>query len=220
MRELIRTCLVCLLIVALVDLPALSAPAKPLGVVIQAQSAQVADVAGAGGTTVYAGDSLATDTGGSLRLRIGPAQLYLLSASAATLAEDPAGASATLTRGTAGFSSPGGAGIELRTELATIRAKSAQSTHARVTIVSPNELLVSSFRGPVEVETEGQTYALAEGNTYRLVADPKEPDPPDVRSARRRPKVKLFLLGVIGAGAGVGAWLIHEAVESPTKPEN
>jgi len=217
LREFGRACLVAILIAALADLPVLGATAKPLGFVIQAQHAQLADTAAASGSTVYAGDSLGTDVGGSLRMRIGAAQLYLLSTSAATLAEAPTGVSATLMHGTAGFSSPSGAGIELRTELATIRAQTAQPTHARVTVVSPNELLISSYRGALSVEAEGETFTAAEGNTYRLVADPQDAD---VKPAKRRRKAFFFWLGVIGAGTVLGVWGIHELVESPTKPEN
>lgn len=217
MRKYERTFLVAILIAALLDLPALGASAKPLGLVIQAEHAQLADAAAASGSTVYAGDSLGTDIGGSLRMRIGAAQLYLLSTSAATLAEASTGVTATLVRGTAGFSSPSGAGIELRTELATIRAKAAQPTHARVTVVSPNELLISSYRGPLAVETDGETYTVAEGSTYRLVADPQDAN---VKGARRSHKKFLFVAAMVGAGAWVAAWGIHEAVESPIKPED
>ena len=216
MRDCWRTYLAAILIAALLHLPALGASAKPLGLVIQAEHAQLANAAAASGSTVYAGDSLGTDVGGSLRMRIGVAQFYLLSASAATLAEASTGASATLVHGTAGFSSPSGAGIELRTELATIRAKTAQPTHARVTVVSPNELLITSYRGPLEVDTDGETFVAAEGNTYRLVADPQDAN---VKGARRSHKKFLFVLGMVGAGVWVGAWGIHELVESPTKPE-
>ncbi len=217
MRDCGRTCLVAILIGALLNLPALGASAKPLGLVIQAEHAQLADTAAASGSTVYAGDSLGTDIGGSLRMRIGVAQFYLLSASAVTLAEASTGVSATLVHGTAGFSSPSGAGIELRTDLATVRAKAAQPTHARVTVVSPNELLISSYRGPLAVETDSETYTIAEGNTYRLVADSQDAN---VKGARHSRKKLLFVAAMVGAGAWVGAWGIHEAVESPTKPEN
>jgi hypothetical protein len=215
-RELGRAYLIAILIVALVGLPAMGAPSKPLGLVIQAQAAQLGSTAAAAGSTVYAGDSLGTDTGGSLRMRIGPAQLYLLSASVATLGETSAGVNATLVAGTAGFLSPSGPGIELRTDLGTIRAKAAQSTHARVTVVSPNEILITSYRGPLEVETDGETFTAAEGNTYRLVADPQDSG---VKSARHRRRALLFWVAVIGVGVPVAVWAIHELVESPTKPE-
>lgn len=216
MRELARIYLIAILIVALTGLPAAGTPSKPLGLVIQAQAAQLGSTAAASGSNVYAGDSLATDIGGSLRMRIGAAQLYLLSDSGATLGETSTGASATLLHGTAGFSSPSGAGIELRTDLGTIRAKTAQPTHARVTVVGPNELLIASYRGSLEIDADGETFTAAEGNTYRLVADPQDAD---VKHARRRRRALLFWVAVIGAGVPVAVWGIHELVESPTKPE-
>ncbi len=223
MRLCARMFLVAFLIAALVDLPVLGAPAKALGVVIQAQRAQLDDVAAVNGATVYASDSLATDIGGSLRVSAGAAQLYLLSSSSATLNDASSGVSATLAKGTAGFSTNSGSAIEVRTPHAVIRTKTPQPTHARVTITGPNELMVTSFRGPLEVDADGEVYSIAEGHTYRVISEEvaeDKPDPQDTQAPkparRRHTAIVLVALAAVQVGATLG---IIEAFESPSKPK-
>lgn len=226
MRLGARMFLVAFLVAALIDLPVLGAPAKPLGVVVQAQHAQLDDVAAVSGATVYASDSLATDTGGSLRVSVGAAQLYLLSSSSATLNEVSSAVSATLAKGTAGFSTSGGSAIEVRTPHAVIRAKTPQLTHGRVTITGPNELMVTSFRGPLEVDADGEVYSIAEGRTYRVISEEvaqDKADPQDTQGSapkaawHRHTAIILVALVAIQVGATLG---IIEAFESPTKPKH
>ena len=223
MRPLLRISLVFLMVVALIDLPVLGAPTKALGLVVQAQNAQMGEVAAVSGATVYSGDSLATDSGGSLRLRVGAAQVYLLSSSAATLGDVPSGASATLTRGTAGFSTSDAGAIELRTPHAVVRAKTSQATHGRVTITGPNELLVTSFRGSLELDGDGETFTIAEGQTYRVVSEPgtDEPSGQDQGSSpkpAKRRHTALVLTALVAAQVGVTLGLI-EVFESGDKPK-
>ena len=217
MRSLARILLVAFLISALLDFPALGAPAKALGVVIQAQRAQLGDVAAVNGATVYASDSLATGTEGSLRLSVGATQLYLLSSSSATLNDASLGVSATLVKGTAGFSSNGG-GIEVRTPQFVIRTKTSQPTHGRVTITSRNELLVTSFRGPLEVVADGEVFPLAEGHTYRVVSEPDDQDQGSQPKAARHRHTAIVLVALVALQVGATLGII-EAFESPSKPK-
>src|SRR5580698_5135243 len=102
-----RLCLVVLLVASLLDLAAFAAVEKPLGSVIQAQEAQLDNAKLEVGTSIYRGDTVVTDAGGGLRLKLGGSQLYLLADSAATLAQNAAAIHAVVARGTVGFSSNG-----------------------------------------------------------------------------------------------------------------
>jgi hypothetical protein len=62
-RTAARLCLVVLLVTSLLDIPAFAATAKPLGMVIQAQEAQLDNAKLAVGTTVYPGETVVTDAG-------------------------------------------------------------------------------------------------------------------------------------------------------------
>src|SRR5580704_3131197 len=105
-RSMARSCLVVLLVTGLLDIPAFAAAAeKPLGMVIQAQEAQLDNAKLVVGTSIYGGDTVVTDAGGGVRLKMGDSQLYLLAESAATLSQNAAVVRAVVARGTVGFSS-------------------------------------------------------------------------------------------------------------------
>ena len=71
LRLIGRYCLVVVLVIGMVDLPGFAANEKPLGLVLQAQEAHMDNAKLAVGTTVYPGDTVETDTGGTLRLKLG-----------------------------------------------------------------------------------------------------------------------------------------------------
>ena len=86
MRSVARPCIAAIL-AGLLAFPGFAANEKPLGFVIQAQSAQISDAKVAIGTTVYPGDKVQTEAGGALRLRMGTTQLYLLASKATETAK-------------------------------------------------------------------------------------------------------------------------------------
>jgi hypothetical protein len=183
--------------------------------VTQAQSAQVDRAAAAGGATVYPGDKLETGADGLMRLRLGAAQFYLLASSTATLAGNPNAVTADLAKGTIGFSSGGNDAIEVRAEQAVIRPKTSQPTHARVTVVSPNQLIVSSYRGPLELRVGDEVYSIPELTSYRV--DITSQDEGSGRFSSRKTHALLVLLGLVALG-GFTAYMIHVALESPNHP--
>ena len=66
MRNIARSCLVAFLVCGLLNMPVFAANEKPLGMVIQADEAQLGSAKATVGATVYPGDSIATGTGGML----------------------------------------------------------------------------------------------------------------------------------------------------------
>jgi hypothetical protein len=200
-------------------MPVQATPSAALGTVIHAQSAQVDRTTAMGGATVYPGDKLATSADGSMRLRVGAAQFYLLASSAATLAGGSNLVTADLTQGTIGFSSSGNEAIQVRTEQAVIRPKTSQPTHARITIVNPNQLIVSSYKGPLEVRVGDETYLIPELTSYRvdIIAD-QEPGREGSGSKTVRRTHAVLVLLALGAIGGAMAFLVHRALVSPNHP--
>ena len=103
MRSIARSGFVAVLALGMVNLPVFAAGGEPLGVVIQAQDAHLSNANAAIGATVYPGDALATERDGTLRLRVGPGQLYLAPSSSASLTQNEKVTHVTVASGTVGF---------------------------------------------------------------------------------------------------------------------
>lgn len=164
---------------------------------------------------VYPGDKLATNGDGSMRLRVGAAQFYLLASSAASLAGGSNLVTADLTQGTIGFSSSGNEAIQVRTEQAMIRPKTSQPTQARITIVNPNQLIVSSYKGSLELRVGEETYSIPELTSYRV--DITSQDEGSGSKKVRTTHAMLVLVALVAIG-GVTAYVVHRALESPNHP--
>jgi hypothetical protein len=228
MRSIARSCLATLL-AGLLSFPGFAANEKSLGLVIQAQDAQIADSKVAIGTTVYSGDKVETDVGGALRLRMGATQLYLLSASSATLAQRSEAVVAVVARGTVGFSSNGTDQFELEVPEGTIRAANGQPAYGQVVIVGPQEIVVSAYHGSLVLDNDGEIHTIPEGKSFRVVMDPEPATAaPEISASsdngnttptkRRRRRLAFFLL--FGAGAGLASWAIWDVLsESSSSPK-
>jgi hypothetical protein len=173
MRALSRCVLVAILIAGLLNIPAYAADEKPLGLVTQAENAHIGNAKVAIGTTIFPGDTLATEAGGALRLNFGSSQLYLLSASSATLSQN---ASATMVHavvghGTVGFSSNGTDHIELEIPQGILRAANSEPAYGQVTIVGPLEVLISTYRGTLSLDHDGEVRDIPAGRSYRVTME-------------------------------------------------
>lgn len=224
MQAVIRACLISALIGTLISGPLQASSTKPLGTITQAQATWIDKSVAAVGTTVYPGDTLKTDDTGSIRMRAGLAQLYMMSASEARLEAAGKGIRASLLKGTAGFSSGASDTVEFNALGVEIHSLDGQPAHGRVSIVGANELVVTSFRGPFEVSYDGDTHAIADGSSYRLTlaeANDKPGAEGNGTQAVRSRKKLLFIILVSAAvvGAGVVSWVVYdELTESPSKP--
>lgn len=192
-----------------------------LGVIMQAQRANLAGGSAAVGSTIFDGDLLQTDRDGSLRVRIGSAQAYLFNGGAAVLHQSADGFSANLTHGGLVLSSSQGRNFHLLADGATIQPGTSQPTVAQVTWVSPKELLVMSRKGLLQVSMGDETKTVEDGASYRMVIDPAAaaaaptPGAPPQAQAQGSNTFLLILLGAAAAAITVGVIL---AVESPSSP--
>lgn len=226
MGSFARSSLIAFLIAALLTSPALAANEKALGVVIQSQIARLGSANLTIGTSVYPGDSIWTDIGGTLRLKVGSGQIYLLSSSALTFGQDGDWVQATVTRGTAGFSATPADKVELLIPQGAVRPN-GQPAYGQVTIVSPTEAIVSAYRGSLVLDNAGDVHVIGAGSSYRVTILPDDPpQKPEGSNTQEYPETKVkypkkrhlaFELIMLGA-AGVASFFIYQEIcESPSK---
>jgi hypothetical protein len=231
MRALSRCVLIAILIAGLLNIPAYAADEKPLGLVTQAENAHIGNAKVAIGTTIFPGDTLATEAGGALRLNFGSSQLYLLSASSATLSQN---ASATMVHavvghGTVGFSSNGTDHIELEIPQGILRAANSEPAYGQVTIVGPLEVVISTYRGTLSLDHDGEVRDIPAGRSYRVTmelepaaaaAQPQAPAGVGGSGTKRalNTATLAWALVAVGAAGGVayGIWdVLSESSSAP-----
>jgi hypothetical protein len=226
-----RLCLVVLLVTSLLDIPAFAAAAeKPLGMVIQAQEAQLDNAKLQVGTSIYGGDTVVTDAGGGVRLKLGGSQLYLLADSAATLSQNAAVVHAVVARGTVGFSSNGADNVELEIPQGILRAANGQPAYGQVTILSAQEVVISAYRGALVLDNDGDLHTIPAGKNYRVTKDLDQSEQqapaastggnnPIVQPRKRQRRKLIFYLIFTGAMAGISYAIWDELSESPSTPK-
>jgi len=215
-----------LLSYALLIAPVWAAPSSSLGTVVYADRAHVGAAHASVGATVFSGDRLSTEQAGSDQVRAGAARLLLSSESSATFSQDDAGPAATLTLGSATFSTANSNAFVLHVASAVIRPNTDQPTIGRVTVLNPKELIVQSTRGSLTIAVQDDVREIPEGAAYRVVLDPNAAAPQPPRGAANQgsggPPMKAakskFIWYAIAATAVVTVWAFHEAFESPARP--
>ena len=205
--------------------PPWAAASTAFGTLVFANRARVGNTNASVGATVFSGDRLSTDEIGSVQIRAGAARLLLASASAATLSQEEVSPAATLTAGTATFSTANSKAFVLHVASAIIRPNTDQPTIGKVTVLNPKELVVKSVRGSLQIAVEDDVREIPEGEAYRIVLDPNA-DPQGPRGAGTKgmggPPIKAaksrFIWYAVAITAGVTIYVAHEAWESAYKP--
>lgn len=211
-----------LLSLTLLISPLWAAPSASFGTVVFADRAHVGAVEASVGATVFSGDRLSTEQPGSVQVRAGAARLLLASGSMATLAQDEATPAATLTFGTATFSTANSKAFSLRVASALIRPNTDRPTIGKVTVLNPRELVVQCTRGSLSIAVEDDVREIPEGTAYRVVLDSNAPDPQGPRGAGTKgtgaPPIAAahskFLWYIVGTSVVVTWWVVHEVCES------
>jgi hypothetical protein len=229
-RSISKSLLIAILVASLLNLPAFAANEKPLGLVIQAQEAQIGTAIVAVGTTVYPGDTVQTETGGTLRMKVGGSQVYLLASSAATLSQKSDMVHALVARGTVGFSSDGTDQVGLEIPEGIVSAANGQPAYGQVTITGPREVVISAYRGTLVLDNDGELHTIPAGKSYRVTMDlePAATKPAqeaagvggkdnDIVAPKHRHLV--FDLIVLGGAAAISAVIFYEVSQSPSIPK-
>lgn len=220
-RALVAACLSLTLLIS----PLWAVPSAAFGTLVFANRAHVGNASASVGATVFSGDRLSTEDAGSVQIRAGAARLLLAGGSAATLLQDEATPGATLTSGTATFSTANSRAFVLHVASAIIRPNTDQPTIGKVTVLNPKELVVKSVRGSLQVAVEDDVREVPEGEAYHVVLDPNA-DPQGPRGAGTKgiggPPIKAakskFVWYAIAITAAVTFYVAHEAWESDYKP--
>jgi hypothetical protein len=225
-REVAKVMTVATLAAAMLGAPLCAAPTSELGVVVYADHARVGLAAASVGSTVFGGDQLSTEPSGSVQIREGAARFLLASGGVATLSTDAAQPGATLTSGTATFSTANAQAFTLHFAEAAIRPNTDEPTVGQVSVLGPKELIVKSTRGALAFTMAGETRVIPEGMAFRVILDPTPADAAAApgaagRSSQGPPATagsSKFIWYAVGAVAVVTALAIHAALESPDRP--
>jgi len=200
------------------------------GVVVYAESAHIGNAAASVGTTVFAGDKLDTEqVRGGLQIRAGAARLALAASSRLVWGAEGGSPSATLTGGTAAFSTASAKAFVLHAGTAAFKPRGDEPTVANVTLLNPKELVVRCSRGAVLIAVEDDVRVIPEGMAYRVVLDPEAagrlggaPAPAAHGSWGQNQKRKAgksnFIWYAIGFTTLVTGFAVSEALESPDRP--
>jgi hypothetical protein len=200
----------------------------PLGTIIAAEHASLGKGTANVGTTVYAGDYIATDAQGSVQVRAGAARFLLQNASSAIVNQDGGSPSAKLLSGIATFSTANARAFTLFASKAAIRPSTDAPTIGQVKYVNEKELVVTARRGGLTITVEDQSQTIAEGTSYRVLLDPPPTaeDPSGASGGQPqqgtggpvkagRNNFVIFMTVAIGAGTGIA---IYEALQSAERP--
>jgi len=212
--------------VALVGVAITIAADIPTGVISDAVRAHVDGTDATLGANVYAGDALSTNSGGSLRLRIGAGQLFLLASSDASITQDHARVDMLMKNGTAGLSATIDDPLEIDTPVGTLRPADTKHAFGQVSVVGSRQVIVTSYEGTLSLTHNGEERTIEAGKSYRVTLSggpaapagapaPQGGEGTGVGSNTRR----LILDAIAVGGAGAGGYLIWRAVtESPSAP--
>jgi hypothetical protein len=209
----------------LLTAPLYATPASTLGTIVYVDRAHVGTAAASVGATVFIGDKLSTEKTGSVQMRAGAARLLLTSASSALLDQDDVSPFATLTSGSATFSTANSKAFAVHVGPAVIRPNTDQPTIGQITVLNAKELVVKATRSSLSVAVGDDVRIVPEGTGYRIVLDPNA-EPQGPRGAGTKgyggPPIKAakskFMWYAIGVTAVVTYFVLDEALESPDRP--
>jgi hypothetical protein len=213
---------------ALLSVAAAIAADIPTSVISDALHAHVDGVDAALGANVYAGDALSTNDNGTLRLRVGAGQLFMLASSDASMTQDHARVDMLIRTGTAGFSATNADPLEIDTPVGTLRPAGSARSFGQVTINSPRQVIITSYEGSLLLTRNGEERTIEAGKSYRVsVAAPApsaapspSPQTPSGAGTSGSGGQLLFDGLVVGGSAVAGYVLWTIFCESQSNPNN
>jgi hypothetical protein len=167
-----RTALVAFLIGGLVCLPAKAAAARAVGMVVVADHAHLGTAGAASGADIFPGDYLDTESGGTLRMKVGLGQMYLLSSSAAVLVQEDQRVVAHLQHGTLGFSTPAPVTLAVQTPLGLVHGVEGEPrVFGQITLLTLGKMQISAYQGTLILDgNDGHKKTIAAGETYEALS--------------------------------------------------
>jgi hypothetical protein len=143
-----------------------------MGIVTGAQHAVIGHLTAVDGTSIYDGDTIATEAAGAMRLRFGASQMVLNGNTEVTLHKTDAGVSATLVRGNIRFLSAPGSILEVHAlKSVVIRPNGDKPATGQLSLVGSNVFEVGSTNGSFDVSVNGVDHIVNQSNAYRVTVD-------------------------------------------------
>ena len=206
--------------------PPSSGKIVPLGMVLHAERAHVGEAEVSAGCTIFAGDRVSTDAGGALRISI-PGLTLQLGSQSLVVISDAAGSDekilAELASGSLVFSAASSGRIAVGAHEAVVQPAANAATVAQVRVVNQKELRIFAQRGALEFSYHGESEAIPEGKSYRVLLDPSEKEiaaAMGTGQANKDPRKHhpRFLFVAIAVAVAIAIPLLVLALESPDSP--
>jgi len=208
-----RRSLATILVFLLAGIPVRGQSAS-LGVVTQSSLGHLNNANASVGSTIYNGDRLSTEAGGTLGVRFGSVQLVLSENSAIFVGQEGLTFTAALQQGSVAFNVESGGVLRLTAADVRVRTQSSAPTAGQMTLENCAVVVTSRVQA-LEVTAGKETKIVETGQSYRVSLD--------IGCSTQTSKGPLpfahdrfFLIPVI---LGVGAIPpIIKAFESPDRP--
>jgi hypothetical protein len=198
-----------------------------LGIVVQANHASLGSHETSNGTTIYDGDLLSTEAGGTLQAHGEGVTLQLAEKSSAIVRNGKSAESkefeAELVAGSVIMSVTTGTPWAVATHSARVRPEANHGV-VQVQILGKREVAIFAQRGPALLYYRDETATIPESKIYRLLLDPDDEEATSGGGARPGHHGRAFVLfGVAGAGLGIPIPLARHHKhkhddESPDRP--
>jgi hypothetical protein len=211
-------------VVSLLVAPTGEARPAALGIVVQANLADLGTHPVTEGSSVYTGEELSTSERGSLQVRSGAVLFQLMSDSSAVVRGDAdvetQAFHAELAKGEAVLSVAGGAAGEICAQGACVRGAGAVPVVMRMRVTGPKQLRVYVKRGTATLSYRGETARMPEGSSYAVVLDPPDDQAPQPGAKGPLKRRKALLLIAIAAAVAITVPLAmrDHSYESPDRP--
>jgi hypothetical protein len=204
--------------------PRVAAHHHVLGVVAETDRGHLDSQDAKVGSDIYSCDSLDTNKGGDLRVRMTSSQMYLSAMSSAQLEDDGMNVSVLAEAGTVGFSEPTTGNISVRTPAGTVRAEGGMAVAGEVTYKSATELVITAIRGNLTLDNGGDLREIPQGKSADVTFD--DPlsqgchdggfyDPPGLSAPA---KIGFFLVPAAAIGIPIAVLWPGGGYESESKP--
>lgn len=214
----------------------------PLGMVAKSLSARVGNNAANDGETVFSGDLVSTQDGGSLLVRIGTLSLQLEGNSSAYIFRTPYGGIVELLKGSAVYERPEGSqNIVIVASDVRVTPVLSSPGMGRVRLDDPCKISVTVQRGQAAVRVGTESKLIEGGKSFRVAAEyavsvqeARSPEADDYhsshyhrpcagsQSAQGRPPIapghSKFIYLATGTAIAVTLIPTLEALESPNRP--
>ena len=203
--------------------------AKPdvLGIVAQADHANLGSQAASEGTSIFDGDKLSTGAEGSMQVVVGDTLVYLADQSSIIVHDNSSTSAkefeAVLISGTVALSATAmNTGAIVASE-ARVRPVTQSRGVVQVRLVAPHELIVFAPHGSAEICYRGECETIPDGKSYRVLLNSSDGVPPGVPRAkgpgRTGKALVLIVVSVTVAGVIAALWgRSQRGVESPDHP--